>query len=317
MTGGHKRAVAAIGECMLELSDPDGGPPALGFGGDTLNMAVYLARLAGDALRVSYVTALGDDPYSARMLAAWQDEGIDVGLVARLPGRLPGLYAIRTDAEGERSFCYWRSAAAARELLSAAEARPLVERAMGCDVLYLSGITLSILDAASRERLLDMVAAARGRGATMAFDSNYRPRGWPDRDAARAAMAAALRLADLALPSLDDERALWGDDDVEAVLRRHRDLGVREVVVKDGAGPVRILADGARLEVAPAAAARPVDTTAAGDSFNAAYLRFRLAGAAPDTAARAGARLAATVIGHRGAIVPRAAMPSFDDLLPS
>jgi len=52
-----------------------------------------------------------------------------------------------------------------------------------------------------------------------------------------------------------------------------------------------------------------VDTTAAGDSFGAAYIAARLAGHTAAQAAQAGHRLASVVIGHRGAIIPRSAMP--------
>ena len=93
--------VASIGECMIELRHRGERELDLGFGGDTLNFAVYLARLSrGRDVAVDYVTALGDDPYSDAMLAAWQAEGIGCDLVARLPGRLPGLHTIRTDARG-------------------------------------------------------------------------------------------------------------------------------------------------------------------------------------------------------------------------
>src|SRR3712207_2573497 len=97
--------VAAIGECMVELTVLGADTLRLGFGGDTLNTSVYLARLG---IAVDYVTALGDDSYSARMVAQWREEGIGIDLVLRLPGRLPGLYLIETDASGERRFLYWR-----------------------------------------------------------------------------------------------------------------------------------------------------------------------------------------------------------------
>jgi 2-dehydro-3-deoxygluconokinase len=58
--------------------------------------------------------------------------------------------------------------------------------------------------------------------------------------------------------------------------------------------------------------AEVVDTTAAGDSFAAAYLWARTGGAAPPDAARAGHRLAGTVVRYPGAIIPRAAMPAFE-----
>ena len=114
---------------------------------------MYLARLTkARGVRVDYVTALGDDAYSDAMLAMWQDEGIGTDLVARLQGRLPGLYTIRTDARGERSFTYWRSASPARDMLRGPRAEEVAEALESYDLLYLSGITLSILISPSARR---------------------------------------------------------------------------------------------------------------------------------------------------------------------
>ncbi len=180
--------VASIGECMIELRHRGERELDLGFGGDTLNFAVYLARLSrGRDLAVDYVTALGDDPYSDSMIAAWQAEGVGCDLVARLPGRLPGLHTIRTDARGERSFTYWRSASAARDVLRGAHGARIAEQLADYDLLYLSGITLSILDPAQRDALMALADRIRAQGGRVAFDSNFRPAGWPDRDEARAA----------------------------------------------------------------------------------------------------------------------------------
>src|ERR671914_2394802 len=107
--------VACIGECMVELTLPRRGAARVGFAGDTANTAVYLKRSAPE-LAVAYVTALGLDPLSERMLAFFADEGLETGLVERRRERVPGLYAISVDAGGERSFTYWRDSSAAREL---------------------------------------------------------------------------------------------------------------------------------------------------------------------------------------------------------
>ena len=297
---------AAIAQCMLESRTRAAGGHRRGFGGDTLNTAVYVARYGSQAgIAVDYVTALGDDPYSERMLEAWRAEGIGVGLVARLPGRLPGLYAIDTDAAGEPRFDYWRQASAARDMLRAASAPAVLERLAGYDYLYLSGITLSILDDASR-RLLDKV---RARGGKVAFDGNYRPAGWPDAAAAATAIEDVLRRVDIALPSFEDERAVFGDADPAATVARLAGLGVAEVACKNGAEDCLLFADGTTRSIPPPARLTPVDATAAGDAFNAGYLVARIAGAGPDTAARNGHVLAGAVIQHRGAIIPRQAMP--------
>jgi 2-dehydro-3-deoxygluconokinase len=300
---------ASIGECMVELSPRPGGLFGLGFGGDTLNTAVYMARLG---IAVDYVTALGDDVFSARMLEAWREEGVGTGLVPRLHGRLPGLYLIERDDTGDRRFHYWRDRAPARELFALPQGEAVLQRLTGYRLIYLSGISLSLYGEAGRERLLAGVDRARGAGARIAFDTNYRPQGWGSAQAARAAMNAMLSRVDIALCSFEDERAVHGDEDPAAASARLQAMGVGEVVIKLGAeGALIAPVDGGAQEVPAARSSAPVvDTTAAGDSFNAAYLASRLAGQAPLAAARAGHRLAAEVVRHPGAIIPRAAMPA-------
>jgi len=305
--------VAAIGECMLELSDPAAAPPVLSFGGDTLNTAVYLARRLAGRGQVDYLTALGDDPYSERLVAAWRDEGIGTGLVARLPGRLPGLYVIRTDDAGERSFYYWRSASAARAMLTGESGRRICAALPGYDLIYLSGITLSILPPAARRRLLAAVEAARAGGARIAFDVNYRPRGWRSAAAARGEIDRLLARCDIALPGHDDLAALYGIASLEAGARYLGGLEIAEICVKGGAGDCLLCHDGGRWRLPAQTGVVAVDTTAAGDSFNAAYLAARLLGRPPAQAVAAGHRLAAVVVQHRGAIIDRAHMPAAAD----
>jgi 2-dehydro-3-deoxygluconokinase len=297
--------VASIGECMIELRHRSERDLELAFGGDTLNTAVYLARLGKKrGVSVDYVTALGDDAYSERMLAMWQAEDVGTALVARLPGKLPGLYTIRTDAQGERSFTYWRSASAAREMLKDGRAERLREALAGYDLLYLSGITLSILDPPQRAALLALAEAVRAAGGRVAFDSNYRPVGWPDRETARQSFDEMLMRTDIALPTLDDDQALFGVADAAAAADRLHRLGVAEVAIKLGRHGCFLSSALGTGEVEAVPVDEVVDSTAAGDSFNAGYLAARLLGQEPEAAARLGNRLAARVIAHPGAVVP-------------
>ena len=305
------RQIAVIGECMVELRRAGQGLLAQGFGGDTLNTALYLARLGSQALAVHYVTALGQDGFSSQMLAAWQQEGIHTDWVQRLADKAPGLYLIDTAADGERSFTYWRSDAAARYWLAQPEGEAILAALGQCDLVYVSGISLAILPPASRQRLLEGLAAAHARGARIAFDNNYRPRLWESQEAARQTYTAILALTDLAFLTLDDEVSLWGDADEAQCLARTSALGVSEIVIKRGAGPCLVVQPDDHCEVMAVTLAREqiVDTTAAGDSFSAGYLATRLAGQSVIDSARYAHRLASTVIQHRGAIIPLTAMP--------
>jgi 2-dehydro-3-deoxygluconokinase len=304
------QTVYAIGECMIELQRDGVSGMAYRFGGDTLNAAVYMSRLLDPTkLRVAYVTGLGVDGMSAEMLANWEREGIDTSAVQRLPDRLPGIYMIELDAGGERRFHYWRKDSAARHWLEAPEAGKVLVQLAAARMVYLSGISLAILSPADRELLISALAQCRARGGSVVFDNNYRPRLWESAQVAAEVYRRVLAHTDIALLTLDDEVALYGESTAREVAERTRDLGVGEVVVKCGAEPCVVWADGQLFEVAPEPVSEVVDTTAAGDSFGAAYMAVRLSGQDPAAAARAGHRLAGTVIRHRGAIIGRELMP--------
>ncbi|RVU35263.1 sugar kinase [Hwanghaeella grinnelliae] len=298
---------------MIELSETGDKVSTLGggslmartFGGDSLNTAVYAARTLGGNGRVHYATGLGDDPFSDEMLAAWQSEGLATDLVLRFPGRLPGLYAIKTDQAGERSFLYWRSNAPAREVFDHPSGGEWAGAMMQADLLYFSGISLAILDDAGREALLSIASSIREAGGHAAFDTNHRPALWPDKASAATWMAKAFECCTIGLPSLEDARALGFGTAPAAVAEKCKSWGVEEIVVKDGAGPCLVSLPGQPdVFVEGNVVAKPVDTTAAGDSFNGAYLAHRLMGEDPVSSARHGRAMAAWVVGHRGAIVP-------------
>lgn len=299
---------------MVEIrQDPEQGL-SHGFAGDTLNVATYLRRLlAAPDFIVDYVTAVGDDPLSQRMVAAWEAEGIGTSLVRRLSGELPGLYWIVNRADGEREFYYWRSTSAARRLLDSGD--PGLSRILRRgDMLYLSAISLAILPPAKRALLLNKVAALREHGIRIAYDSNYRPRLWENRDEARAVHHRMLGQADVYLTSLQDESALLGERSAEEVAGHLTAAGVPEWVVRAEPG-VTIASDAGYARAAAIAPEKVRDTTGAGDAFDAAYLSARLMGFDSATAIAAGHALAAVVVQHRGAIISAAVMPGFSALL--
>ena len=302
------RRIACIGECMIELSgwDPAAGTARVAFAGDVLNTAIYLARLLRDSdIDICFVSIVGTDGFSDRMVAQWEEEGIDCRFVGRRPDRLPGIYAIETDAAGERFFRYWRGESAARTLFEGSG--PELHELAAFDAIYLSGVTLAVLSPAVREALIECAKALRARGGVVAFDGNYRPVLWPDAATARAAMDRMWAQSTIALPSADDEGALSPGSDPGPRLAA---LGATEIAVKHGAaGPVlwpRIDNTGC-YPAAPSV----IDTTGAGDGFNAGYIAARLSARDRAAAAAAGHALARTIVGHRGAILPR---PVFDSI---
>jgi 2-dehydro-3-deoxygluconokinase len=298
--------VISVGEVMVEMTRQNDGRFTASCGGDTFNTAVYLARAGMD---VAYATALGDDRYSADIVAMATAEGISTDLMLRARGRLPGLYLIETDAKGERSFAYWRDNAPARELFEMPDWGKIAEAMMTANLIYFSGITLSLYSNTGLGRFLAVVELARKNGAKIAFDGNFRPHGWKgDLPRTRTVFSEALKRVDLALPTYDDEAVLWGDPSPEATIARMQAFGISEIVVKNGPNSALVCSGGQTENVPVPEVVVPVDTTAAGDSFNAGYLAARLSGENPVSAVNAAHRLAAEKVRHRGAIMPRNGM---------
>jgi 2-dehydro-3-deoxygluconokinase len=303
MTESAKRAVC-IGEALVELARGADGRFALASAGDTFNTAIYLAR-AG--VPVALASALGDDPFSDAIVSLAQAEGIGTDLILRAGGRLPGLALVDADNKGERRVHYWREAAPARDLFELPQWSAVAESLVKARLIYFTGITLSLYSNMELERFFATIELARGNGAKIAFDGNFRPHGWGgDLSRTRTVFAEALKRVDIALPAYDDEAVLWGDPSPEATIERLQPFGVAEIVVKNGPNSAIVAASGARDAVPVPEVVVPVDPSAAGDGFNAGYLAARLSGHGPLEAANAAHRLAGQVIRHRGSIVPRA-----------
>ena len=300
--------VAFFGECMLELNGTAFGAMRQSYGGDTFNAAVYLSRCGGDVIKTWYATALGDDALSLELERRWAQDGLALDLVRHIPGRMPGLYQIQVDAQGERRFSFWRDNSAARAYFDVAET-PLEAQSDQWDAFYFSGISLAILPPEGQNRLLAFAQALRNRGATVVFDNNYRPSLWPDIGVARDCFRRAFAVADTVLITADDHLALFGLASLERAVAAAQELNVFEVVIKRGAAPTLVRSGSGPWHSVPTqTVVNVVDTTAAGDSFAAGYLSRRLRGNTPEEATQFGNRLAARVIAHRGAIIPLDAM---------
>ena len=290
--------VFIFGEAMLEYHSQGG--EGLCYGGDTVNTAIHLARSGHD---VAYVTALGPDPISDALVAAWQDEGIDTRFVLRHPTRHPGIYAIHLDEHGERSFVYWRDRSAAREMFELDGMDEALAAAEQADLLYFSLITLAIIGDSGRERLFELCDKRRAADLAVAYDSNFRPALWPSIADARSVSERAAKSCSIGLPTNSDERQLWekGESDAE-IATRWSDVG-RIVVLKAGeSGCVLIRDVQQEAEIIPARKVRVVDTSGAGDAFNAGFLEGYLARNDLIECIEAGQSMARNVIGSMGAI---------------
>lgn len=296
--------ILAIGECMVEMAPTVAAETyKMGFAGDTMNTAWYLRRLLGPEHQVDYFTAVGRDPLSTQMIEFLHNAGLGTAYIAHRPDRTVGLYMIQLN-EGERSFSYWRDQSAARTL--AQEADLLKDALNAADVAYFSGITVAILPWDDRHRFLDILSGFKAAGGIAVFDPNLRPKLWTSKEEMRTAIMQAAAVSTITLPSHEDEAEWFGDADSAATATRYANAGARTVIVKNGPADIFIQDGNTVTTISPEKTVTVVDTTAAGDSFNAGYLAAILQGASQTDAAAAGAALAGKVIRSRGALIVQA-----------
>ncbi len=302
------KRIVIFGECMVELRGQEEDSMTKSFAGDTYNTAVYIKRCLPDS-SVSYLTAIGADFLSDELLFKMGEHEINTDLVFRSSTRNLGLYMIRNDNQGERTFAYWRSESAATQTFNV-----MTENNVACDWFYFSGISVAILDDDQRNKLFTLIAKLKQNGCKIAFDPNYRERMWKNKQEAQYWTSKGYEVSDLAFPGADDHLMLFGHTNADDIFNYLADKNIEEIVMKNGAVGVHILRQNEQCIVPVERVTSVVDTTAAGDAFNGGYMAARLADKKSVESASYGAKVAATVITYPGAIISKSA---FETQIPS
>ncbi len=307
MTHPHPQ-IALLGECMLELSPASGATDQyrVGVAGDTYNTAVGLAQLG---LTTEYVTAVGSDTQSQKILSHAARHGVGSQYIHIDSTAQSGLYLIDNDPAGERYFTYWRKYSAAHKLLShPQQLSRTLDLLSAIPFLYISGITLALCSEQSRNSLFKWCLNYRQNGGKLIYDSNYRAALWPETHTAQKAHQQALELTDIFLPSAEDILILStpGSKLVQTYS---------ECVLKNSRSEIEIFHGGLKSSFTPEPVARVLDTSGAGDAFNAGYLAARLQGLQPEPATKFAADVAALTIQHQGAILPAASWSALKNTL--
>lgn len=293
--------IVSVGECMVELAPhAQADTYRMGIAGDTLNTAWYLRKLMPANWHIDYFTAVGKDGASKRATDFLEKSGIGTDHVITHETRTIGLYLIELD-KGERTFSYWRGQSAARTL--ADDKAPLEAAFENADIVYLSGITIAILDKQARDKLFSVLSKYRKNGGQVVFDSNLRPKLWDTTHEMKETVMQFASISDIVLPSFDDEADWFGDVDLQATAKRYADSGVKTVIVKNGSNTMLGISGSQSVLVSPQKITDIVDTTAAGDSFNAGFLNAFLQGKDLETSMQEAANLAGKVVQKSGALV--------------
>ncbi|GAA6204564.1 sugar kinase [Thalassotalea sp. SU-HH00458] len=298
--------IAVMGECMVEFGSAE-LPQTYkqGFAGDVFNTGIYIKRCVEQKATVNFLSAIGNDELSDQLIKLMTQENLNNDLLYRSNTEKMGLYLINVDDEGERSFTYWRKDSAATKIMQFIESEETFDKFAQIDSLFFSGISLAILSESDLTSFWSFLASIKNFGVKIIFDPNYRPTLWQGEEAARKAFNIAFSLSDVVLPGVEDHMALYGAKSAEDVADYLEELGVEEIVIKNGPESILISEKGKRAIIDVIPAHKVVDTTSAGDAFNGGYLSARIMGRSIEQAALFAANVAKCVIQHKGAIVDK------------
>ncbi|HLJ70221.1 MAG TPA: sugar kinase [Roseiarcus sp.] len=295
--------IVGMGEPMLELNQVKGGDGYRpGFGGDTANTIVAAAR---SGAKTGYFTGLGEDTFGRAFLDLWQSEGVDASQVKIDADAHTGVYFVTHGPQGHE-FSYLRAGSAASRLTEADIPSDYVASAR---ILHVSGISQAISSSAA-DAVFAAIDLAKSSKALVSYDTNLRLKLWP-LTRARAVIHAAMRLADIALPGLDDARLLTGLEAPDAIADFYLRLGAKIVALTLGPEGA-LVATEKRRETLASLKVEAVDATGAGDTFDGAFLAEYLRTGDPFAAGRFAVVAAALSTRGYGAIAP---MPRREETL--
>jgi sugar/nucleoside kinase (ribokinase family) len=233
--------------------------------------AIFACGAARLELRVAFCGVVGDDVFGRFMLEELAGRQVDVSACVVDPSLPTGATVILTSGS-DRAILTAMGSIGALDVDAIPAA--LLHRARH---LHSGGF---YLQEASRSRLPAFFAAARERGQTTSFDTN-----WDPADRWAGDVSEMLQAADVFLPNAAEARRIARIDDIEEAATA---LATRGSVGRADGGPIIVVKLGAAGALAcrpggptvrvPAMPIEPTDTTGAGDSFNAGFLRAWLDG---------------------------------------
>lgn len=302
-----------FGECMIELMttsrDKSSNTMSQSFAGDVFNTAVYLKRTFSD-INVQLITAVGEDEFSVNMIQFFESEDIGTDFVYQSESKIPGLYAIQLDDQGERSFTYWRENSAARQVMQHINEDTIDMLSQG-DLFFFSGISLAVIEPKARMSFWRMLEKLKMSGVSIVFDPNYRARMWDSKEQAKEQFELAFTHADSILPGVDDFEQLYNLTTSEGVFDFCKKYQFNELVIKNGEAGIFAYLNEQVYHCPITPVDNVVDTTSAGDSFNGVYIGARLKGFELLEAIKLASKAAALVIQHKGAIVEKSTYQYF------
>jgi 2-dehydro-3-deoxygluconokinase len=263
--------VITVGETMIAFEAQDYGP--LGevslyrkwVGGAESNFSIGLARLG---FRCGWFSRLGDDQFGKAIFKTLRGEGVDVSRVIFDSTFPTGVFFVERQAEGEFGCFYYRKESAAAHLSRTDVDSGYLRSAR---IIYLTGITPALSDSA-KEASKEICQLATSNKQTLVLDPNLRLKLWNIQEA-RGTLIPLMIKSTFVLPGENELTLLMDCENLERAIERAHEMGIRSLIVKQGAKGASIAIAGKKTVSLPAFSLKnPVSSMGAGDCFAAGFV---------------------------------------------
>lgn len=272
-------------------------------GGAVANILVAASRLG---LRTGFLGCIGDDEFGAFLMRDFEREGVDTSCVKRVRDWATGLAFYSVDERGERHYVFYRVPGHSdpETTLKPEDIKP--EYIAQCKVLHFSEALLRCKE--TRNTVFKALSVAKENGVMISYDPNMRMELWPSREEIIETQREVLRVVDVFLATLREAKLIIGKESAEEVADSICALGPSTVVIRES-DRYRI-ATRARTLTLPIFKAKAVDSSGAGDAFDAGFLTGVIKDWSLDKAVLLGSAVAALKVLKVGT---RAGLPSMEE----
>ncbi len=282
------------------------------FGGAPMNTLVGIVRLGSTA---GAITVVGDDPFGQFLLKELKKNGIDTSrVVIKKNVRTTLAFVANEPKTGERTFIFYRKPWVKGTSVDALSPEDIdYDYISSAKILHVSGFALSQNPA--RKAILTAIMHAKKEGVRVSFDPTLRLDVWRSEKAIRTIYSKVLKLSDIAMFSLEEAEFTFKISNPERVADKILRYGVEVAGIKLGdKGALVKTRDGKRVFV-PAFKVKAIDTTGAGDGWNAGLLLGLLKNWDLEKCVKIANAVGALVVTKRGAITALPYRKELNDFL--
>ena len=294
-----KIKICAIGECMMELTNAKHALYSQSIAGDTLNFTSYLDK---KIFNTSYFTAVGTSDVSKRVISFLQKQKIKTNLVSRISSHEIGLYLIENSKVGEKIFYYWRDNSAAKFFFNNQNIKQCQNQLKKFQYVYFSGITLSLFDNNNFYKFLSLIEFLKKKQIKIIFDFNIRIKRWSKKKLF-SYFSKTLPFVDILFSSGEDLNFLKGNASLRTFKNLIQKYNIEHAIYRNNARLNYSFYKDESYFIKNKIKNKVVDTSGAGDGYNATYISKFIKFNDPQKALHAASEIGAKIVMKKGAIV--------------